>query len=344
MRNRIEDMTRDEEDSLKRKEIEKKGEPERERTFEEQSEKDEMDIETKEFESDESDSKREKEEVRKKIENIPDKKDENENCDFSEEKKLTPVKFSEETEKKEEKFYGSTTEEVVNFVRDTVSNLKVCEGAREGFAEIVSDSIIEVLTKAKTDEEKLLKIEGLIKIEEVIDVGGGYGDNLKAVIGKIKEERKNNEKINGVCLDNKTSLSKGVEKDEEITGSYQDANETSFKYGSFDLVMATHLLQEIKGMENKKNVLREMARISKGKIVLMIEFKRSGFDGRKDKFNHFINNFNFKYDVLEKKEYEDIFEKLGFTIEAQSDPDEKSPNKITYLLKINKEETEQVGE
>ena len=333
--------TNEAESILKQKEIEKKGSPERERTFED---KGEIDIDSEEFELSEGSLENDLNKAREKIVELPDNESEIAKNNPLEEKKLTPATFREKIKEKAEKFSGSTTEEAVNFVRDAVSNWKVCESAREGFAEVVSDSIIEALTKAKTDEEKLLKIEELIKIEEMIDIGGGYGDNLKAVIAKIKEIRKSNKKINGVCLDNKTSLSKEVEKDEEITGSYQDANETSFKDGSFDLVMATHLLQEIKGIGNKEKILLEMARISKDRIVLMVEFKRGGLDGQKDKLNHFINNFNFKYDVLEKNEYEDLFEKLGFTIEAQSDPDEKSPNKITYLLKVNKEETEQVKE
>ena len=343
MRNRIEDMTRDKEDLLKRKETEDVGKPERQRTFKDEGE---MDIESKKPELDKDDPESVLDKAREKIAELPDNESEIAKNNPLEEKKLTLTGFREKIKERAEKFDGSTAEEAVNFVRDAVSNWKVCEGAREGFAEVVSDSIIEVLTKTKTDEGELSKIEELIKIEEMIDMGGGYGDNLKAVIAKIKEERKSNKKINGVCLDNKTSLSKEVEKDGEITGSYQDAYKTSFEDDSFDLVMATHLLQEIKGMENKKNILREMARISKGRIVLMVEFKRGGLDGQKDKLNHFINNFNLKFDVLEKKEYEDLFEKLGFTIEAQSDPDEKSPNKITYLLKVNKKEekAEQVKE
>ena len=309
---------------LEQEEVEEKGRPERNRGFENK-----INIGSEEPELDGGDLEGALDKAREKITELSDSESEIVKNNSLEEK-LTPARFREEIEKQAEKFEGSTTEEVVNFVRDAVSNLKVCKSARKGFAEVVSDSIIEVLTKTKTDEEKLLKIEEL----EAIDMGGGYGDNLKAVIGKIKEVRKSNKKINGVCLDNKTSLSKEVKKDEEITGSYQDAYKTSFEDDSFDLVMATHLLQEIKGMENKKNILREMARISKGRIVLMVEFKRSGLDGQKDKLNHFVNNLNFKYDVLEKKEYEDLFEKLGFTIESQSDPDEKSPNKITYLLNI----------
>lgn len=319
--------TNEVESILKQKEIEEKGSPERERTFED---KGEIDIDSEEFESSKSSLENDLNKVREKVAEFPDKKDENENCDFSEEGKLTLAKFREETEKKAEKFNGYTTEEVVNFVRDTVSNLKVCEGAREDFAEVVSGSIFEML------KDKLSK-EELSEIEEMIDIGGGYGENLELTIKKIEEETGCKNKINGVCLDNKTSLSSGVKKNPKIVGSYQNAEKTSFEEDSFDLVMATHLLQEVKEMDAKEDVLREMARISKGRIVLLVEFERSGFDGQKDKLNHFINNFNIKYDVLEKKEYEDLFEKLGFIIEVQIDP-EKSPNKITYLLRVSKKE------
>ena len=318
--------TNEVESILKQEEVEEKGRPERKRGLE-----DEMNTGLKESELNEGGLEGALDKARENITELPDSESEIVK-DSSLEEKLTPARFREEIEKQAEKFEGSTAEKVINFARDTVSNLKICEGAREGFAEIVSDSIIEVLVKAKIDKEELSEIK------EIIDIGGGYGDNLKAVITKIKEIRENDEKINGVCLDNKTSLSKGIEKDEEITGSYQDARKTSFEDDSFNLVMATHLLQEIKGIENKENILLEMARISKGRIVFMVELKRSGFDGQKDKLNHFINNFNFKYDVLEKKEYEDLFEKLGFTIKAQMDPDKESSNKITYLLKISKEE------
>ena len=321
------------EDIELKREIKDKGRPERNRTFEEQEKEGEMNIGAERSELDEGDLEREIGEAREVIEKFSDNKNETTKDDYLKEEKLTPKGFREKIENKAEKFVGPVTEKVVNLVRDKVSDYKFCRGPREGFAEDVSDAIIEILKDKFSKEE-------LSKVKEMIDIGGGYGENLLAVMKKIEGARDNGEEINGVCLDKKTSLSNGVKEDSKIIGSYQDANETSFEDNSFDLVMATHLLQEIKGIDNKKKVLLEMKRISKGRIVIMVEFKRSGSDGLKDLSNHVVNNFNFKFDVLEKNEYEDLFRKLGFEIEARSTPDKKSPNKITYLLKVNKEKDE----
>ncbi|MCK5413167.1 MAG: methyltransferase domain-containing protein [Candidatus Pacebacteria bacterium] len=338
MRNRhLEGITPVDELELDQKEIKNNGEPEKSRAAKEAKEAKDIDVE-KEPESEEAEGSNEDKErksalneAREKFAEMPDSRSEiTKEVSFSEEK-ITPAQFREEIKKKAEKFDGSKTEAVVNFVRDGVCDWKICKGLREGFAEIVSDVIIEVLTKAGIDNEELAKIEN------IIDTGGGYGNNLKVIIRKIKEKNKSDKKINGVCLDNKTSLSEEAENDEEIVGSYQDACETSFEDGSFDLVMATHLLQEIKGIENKKNILREMKRISKGIIVLMVEEKRIGVDGMKDWTNHIVNNFNTKFDVLKEDEYKKLFEELGFTIEAEV---RSEPNKITYLLKFDKEKVE----
>lgn len=351
-----ENLTLDEELESNRQEVEDKRNNERHRTFEIQEKKeskpDEESLESSESEdpdeNHENDSVlRKAREALQEIEEFPDNIIENEVSSLSKERELTPKKFREKVKNIPEKFVGSTAEKAINFIRDGVCDWKMCKSPREGFAETVSDTIIEVLTKVEENEEGLLKeeidalilmkIEELLKIKGIIDFGGGYGDNLKATIKKIKKVRKSNKKINGVCLDNKTSLSKRAERDVEITGSYQDAYKTSFKDDSFDLVMATHLLQEIKGIENKKKVLLEMKRISRGKIVLMVEEKRSGFDGIKDKANHFVNNFNTKFDVLGEEEYKELFEELGFTIESEV---KSVPNKITYLLKFKKEKVE----
>ena len=268
--------------------------------------------------------------LEKARENLAEMSDntEKDNEDVSSSKeKVSPSQFRKDVEKKPEEFIGSKTEEAVNYIRDTFSNSKTCERPRKKYAEVVSKSIIEVLTKAKISNDELKNIK------EIIDVGGGYGDNLEAIIQKIEEASGNETKINGVCLDNKTSPSKNVEKNEQITGSYQDVFDMSFKDNSFDLVMATHLLQEIDGIENKEDILQKLIKISKGRIVLMVEEKRSGVDGMKDKIIHFANNFNTKFDVLDEKGYQDLFERLGLAIEAEV---KSEPNKITYLLKFEK--------
>ncbi|MCK4919082.1 MAG: methyltransferase domain-containing protein [Candidatus Pacebacteria bacterium] len=325
----IEGLTSADELKLDQEEVEIKGKYERDRTLK-KAEDFKIDQELK-SKNTESSNESAIEKAREKLAEMPDSKSEIEKDVSLKEKKLSPAKFREEIKKKSEKFDGSETEEVVNFVRDGVCDWKICKGLREGFAEVMSDVIIEALTKARIDNEELAKIEN------IIDIGGGYGDNLKAIISKIKEKRKSDKKINGVCLDNKTSLSEEAENDEEIVGSYQDAYETSFEDGSFDLVMATHLLQEIKGIKNKENILQEMKRISKGRIVLMVEEKRSGVDGIKDWTNHVVNNFNAKFDVLDEDKYKKLFEELGFTIEAEV---KSEPNKITYLLKFEKTKVE----
>ncbi|MCK5332234.1 methyltransferase domain-containing protein [Candidatus Parcubacteria bacterium] len=313
-------ITLDEKKRGEQNEINEKGKPERSRSFKKQ----EFDNQKTE-EGNEGDL----EIARNDLEKIPAVEGENTEEDSLKEKKISPEQFREEIKRKAEKFDGSKTEEVVNFVRDGVSELKFCRGPREGFAEAVSNIIIEVLMQAGIDNEELAKIEN------IIDIGGGYGDNLKATIAKIKEMRENDDKINGVCLDSKTGLSKKVESDEEVVGSFQDAKETSFKDNSFDLVVATHLLQEIKGIKNKENILQEMKRISKGRMVLMVEEKRSGVDGLKDWANHVANNFNTKFDVLRGDQYKKLFEELGLTIESEI---RSEPNKITYLLKFDRKE------
>jgi len=332
-----------------RREVENKGKPENNRISKETENINvDQELESGKLEDFNGDAEKESalKEIRKTIEVTSDDEKKGES-DLSEGRKETIAEFQERIEKEAEKFSGSITGEVVNFVRDEVSDCKFCKGPREGYAEIVSKAIIEVLTeveenteglsKEEIDAKKLSKVEELKNIKEIIDIGGGYGDNLQATIQKIKEATKDDEAINGVCLDEKTSLSNEVEKDEEIMGSYQDACETSFEDNSFDLVMATHLLQEMKGIENKKKVLLEMKRISKGKIALMVEKKRSGVDGIKDLIAHVANNFNTKFDVLGEEEYKELFEELGFMVESEVKSD---PNKITYLLKFEKEKEE----
>lgn len=218
-------------------------------------------------------------------------------------KKVSADEFFNEAKNKEENIKLP----VVGKVAELVSNIGSSQEVRNETAERKILEVIKALGEIGDDLENIKE-----NVKVILDVGAGWGENLRDLVKKLKAE-------NGIAIDKSTVFSESVKSDKEIGNQLTmvsgDAIEKMkrLKKNSVDLSTSIALLQAV-DKEDKVKILEEMGRISE-LVVIVDELKRDGLGGFKDLFMNKLYNAGMgKYEVLKEEEWKEIFKEAGLVV------------------------------
>ncbi len=229
------------------------------------------------------------------------KKDE-QNIDQDIERKepdLTPEIISE---KKEFNKDSAKMDGIVGKAVEAISNMDSSQKVRDKIAEIKVSAVKKAFEKIG---------ESLRGVESVVDLGSGWGEDLRDLINETEGE-------NAIGIDSSTVPSRevreGVDNLKWISG---DAIEKikQFKNGCVDLSTAFAFLQVL-DRDEKIELLREMGRMSE-KIVIVDELKKSALNYlKKVALNKLYNAGMGKFEILEEEDWKDLFQAAGLVIKV----------------------------
>lgn len=305
MRNKFGERTWDEEDALRKKEIEDVGGPGKNRTPEKKIEEVEPDEESPE------EAEAEMQEVRERIKDMPDikqKKDENDNEEQAEKKQYSGEDLFEKA--REEK--GGVEEvmrlSIIGNVSEKISNTKKSQEVRDKTAERKVLEVIKALEEIYGDLENMKE-----NVEIILDIGSGWGENLRDLAKKLEAKK-------AIGVDQNTIYSEKVNEElgDKLAWVKRDAMEAMglLEKGAIKVSSAFAFLQ-IFNDEEKIKILKKMGEVTKEAIIIVDELKRSGLDGLKDLLMNKLYNAGMgKYEVLSEDGWKEIFKKAGLAVEV----------------------------
>lgn len=316
----IDRMPVDINNALNQKEIEEKGKPERRREYNKtqeeinnnsESETDEQAAEK--VESDEESLEKieaEKQEVRERIENMLDKDQKNEN---NEEEQIEKKQYSgEELFEKAREEKGGVEKviksSIVGNISEKISNTDQSQEARDKTAERKVPEVIRALEEVYGNLENIKE-----KVGTIIDIGAGWGENLRDLAKRLEAE-------NTIGVDPNTIYSEKVNEElgDKLAWLKRDAMEVMklLQDKSMDMSSAFALLQVL-SEDEKIETLKEIGRVTKEVIIIVDELKRGGLDGLKDLLTNKLYNAGMgKYKVLSEDGWKEIFKKAGLAVEV----------------------------
>jgi len=218
-----------------------------------------------------------------------------------EQEKVNSDEFFDEAKSEEENIKLPASGRVAEFISNTGSSQEV----RDKTAERKVSEVIKALEEIGDDLENIKK-----NVKVVLDVGAGWGENLRDLVKKLGAEK-------GIAIDRSTVLSESVKEEvgDKLTMVSGDAVKEMkrLKNNSIDLSMATALLQVVNRNE-KVEILKQMKRVSE-LVVIVDELKRDGLGGFRDLFMNKLYNAGMgKYEVLKEKDWKEIFKEAGLVM------------------------------
>ncbi len=167
----------------------------------------------------------------------------------------------------------------------------------------------------------------------VLDVGIGYGRNVKAIVNNVKKL---------VGIDKSAFLLKEANKFSNVELFCEDANKMHFQNDSFDFVICMgNTFGDF--AENKINILKEMKRVCKkdGKIFISVysenaidyrikEYERIGIKVSKIQNGEVFTSDGLKLEQFTKEKLKKIFSEVGLEVEI------KELNQISYICIASK--------
>ena len=188
---------------------------------------------------------------------------------------------------------------------EAVSNIGKSQEVRDEIAERKIPEVIKALGEIGDDLENIKE-----KIETILDVGAGWGENLRDLVKGLSAEK-------GIAIDDKTVLSKNIKEEmgDKLTMVSGDAVEEMkhLEKNSVGLSIATAFLQ-VANRKDKIKILEQMGRVSE-LVVIVDELKRDGLGGFRDLFMNKLYNAGMgKYEVLKEEEWKGIFKEAGLVV------------------------------
>ncbi|MCK4892107.1 MAG: methyltransferase domain-containing protein [Candidatus Pacebacteria bacterium] len=239
--------------------------------------------------------------------------------------KVSANEFFEEAKAKENEIKLSP----VGKVTEIINNTSKSQEARDKTAERKMPEVVKALKEMGGSLENIKK-----NTKTLLSIGAGWGENMRDLAEKLEAE-----KIIGI--DKNTVSSESVKKKMGgkltwVNGNAMEAMRC-FEDMSIDLSELTAFLQVL-NREDKIEVLKEVERISE-LVVVVDEIKRSGLKGIRDlAMNKLYNAGMGKYDILNKEDWEKIFNEAGLVVKAFN---EFGENDFVAILKKVEEKVEE---
>lgn len=246
------------------------------------------------------------EKIRGALEKAYEKDVENENKE--DQKKQSGEELFEKAREKKEDVEKTIRSSLIGNISEKMSNTSKSQEVRDGIAERKVPEVVRALEEAYGNIEKVKKEIGII-----VDLGAGWGENLRDLANNLKAE-----KVIGVDTNTIHSRKVAEELGDKLAWIKGDAVEAMklLQDKSVDLCTAFAFLQVL-DREEKMAVLKEMGRAAKKGIVIVDELKRDGLGGFRDLFmNKLYNVGTGKYDVLKEEEWKEIFKEAGLVAEV----------------------------
>ena len=247
--------------------------------------------------------------------------------EVEERRKVNAEEFFDEAKSKEENIKLPVTGRTAEFVSNTGSSQEV----RDKIAERKVSEVVKALGEMRGSLENIKE-----NVKVILDVGAGWGENLKKLVEELEAEK-------GIAIDKSTVLSKKVKEDVEgkLTMVNGDAVEEMkcLKNNSIDLSMATALLQVV-NKDEKVKILKEMRRVSE-LVVVVDELKRDGLGGFRDLFMNKLYNAGMgKYEVLKEEEWKEVIKEAGLIV-VEEIFNKFGKNDFVVVLKKMEEKSEE---
>lgn len=248
--------------------------------------------------------------VRERIKDAPDKnqEDNNEQQQAEAQEQYSGKELFEKAREEKGGVEKAVRSSIVGNISEKISNTDQSQEARDKTAERKVPEVIRALEEVYGNLENIKE-----KVGTIMDIGAGWGENLRDLAEKLGAEK-------AIGVDSNTIYSEKVNEElgDKLVWLKRDAMEVMelLKAGAVDVSSAFALLQVL-SEEEKIEMLKEIGRVTKEAIIIVDELKRDGFDGLKDLFMNKLYNAGMgKYKVLSEDGWKEIFKKAGLVVEA----------------------------
>ncbi|MDD3190526.1 MAG: methyltransferase domain-containing protein [Candidatus Pacebacteria bacterium] len=230
-----------------------------------------------------------------------------------------------------EKMPKDTFKKKIEGTRNKISQMVADMGSIETKRGEFTNDIIKAIEKIKEDGD--LPKGFFENIENMISIGSGHGENPFGILGKYLSEN-----TKAIFIDPYAAPSEKISQNDNIRHLGQKFEDVKIERqsGEKNIVEASNFLQLFE-LEEKKEALEKMVKLAGpgGKIIIVDEIKRDGFDGAGDRaLNRFYNWSRGEYNRLSEEDYEKMFKEAGLKMVAKNQYNRAS---FVFMLEVPEE-------
>ncbi|MFA7169502.1 MAG: hypothetical protein WC178_01480 [Candidatus Paceibacterota bacterium] len=233
-----------------------------------------------------------------------------------------------------EKLPKNVFKKQIEGIRNKISQMVADTGSIETKRGEFTNDIINAIEKVKKDGD--LPEDFFENIKNMISIGSGHGENPFGILGKYLPEDER-----AIFIDPYAAPSEKISQNDNIRHLGQKFEDVNIKRqsGEKNIIEASNFLQLFE-LKEKKEALNKMVELAGpgGKIIIVDEIKRGGFNGIADwALNRFYNWNRGEYDRLSEEDYEKMFEEAELKMVTKNQYNRAS---FIFMLEVSEDATE----